>query len=601
MITISAPIGSGKALVNNTDVLTPNGVVKLKDIKEGDFVFGRDSKKTKVLGVFPQGKKRVYKVSLKDGSEALVNSEHLWTVGVISHPINKLGKRPKVIIEKTMTAQDIFEDKAFSYTHNNMTTYKYKLPTLKNSLEFNEEKILPIHPYVVGVFIGDGSTTSKDLTLSSNDLFVVKKVASLIGAEYIKNSTHNYNWTFKKDGNRIKTKEFFKDIPELIGLASEKYIPNEYLYSSKSERLDLLQGLMDTDGHIGSSTSKNHRKTYGVSYSTISDKLEKTFSFLVNSLGFRAKTSKDYREKYVHNDHVNEIKINIPNNKKEELFSLPIKKNVAHEASLSGSKIHDYDYMSIVSIEDMGYDDEMTCLYVESEDHLFLVNNFMLTHNTTLAKELGDLLETPVYYEPVSKEENPILPLYYANQEKYGFLLQIFFLNRRFNAIKEAYKTNNAVIDSSIYTDSIFLNRLYKDGKVTQEEYTVYHDLVNNMMEEIDGLPYKKTPDLMIGINISPETELYRIGRRGRDFEQNEELIQYYKNLLNDYNEWYSKYDLSPKLAIDGDKYDFVNNKNDKLDVLTLIVNKLVSVGTLKGKDLKNVTNKLKEIEIENN
>lgn len=220
---------------------------------------------------------------------------------------------------------------------------------------------------------------------------------------------------------------------------------------------------------------------------------------------------------------------------------------------------------------------------------------------TELATLLGNLLETPVFYEPVTIEENPILPLYYSDQKKYGFLLQIFFLNKRFDVIKEAYKTNNAIIDSSIYTDSIFLDRIYKDGNVTKEEHDVYHSLIDNMMEEIDGLPYKKTPDLMIGINISPETELYRIGRRGRDFEQNEELIQYYKNLLNDYNEWYSGYDLSPKLTIDGDKYDFVNNKKDRLDVLTLILNKLVSVGTLKGKDLKNITNKLKEIEIENN
>ena len=601
VITISAPIGSGKALVNNTDVLTPNGVVKLKDIKEGDFVFGRDGKKTKVLGVFPQGKKRVYKVTLKDGSDALVNSEHLWTVGIISHPVNKDGKRLKIIVEKTMTTGEILNDKRFSYTHNGMTDYKYKLPVLKNALTFTKKKHLPVNPYVLGVFIGDGSTTSEYLTLSSNDLFVVKKVASLIGAEYKKNSVHNFNWSFKKDGKYIKTKDFFKDVPELIGLASEKYIPGNYLYSSKEQRISLLQGLMDTDGSINLSTNKNHAKTYGISYSTISDSLEQTFTFLVNSLGFRTRTSRDYREKYIHNDHVNQVNINIQNNRKQELFSLPAKRDIAVEAGLKGKKKHDYDYMSIISIEDLGYDEEMTCLYVESEDHLFLVNNFMLTHNTTLAKELGNLLETPVFYEPVTIEENPILPLYYSDQKKYGFLLQIFFLNKRFDAIKEAYKTNNAIIDSSIYTDSIFLDRIYKDGNVTKEEHDVYHSLIDNMMEEIDGLPYKKTPDLMIGINISPETELYRIGKRGRDFEQNGELIQYYKNLLNDYNEWYSGYDLSPKLTIDGDKYDFVNNKKDRLDVLTLILNKLVSVGTLKGKDLKNIKNKLKEIDIEDN
>ena len=215
---------------------------------------------------------------------------------------------------------------------------------------------------------------------------------------------------------------------------------------------------------------------------------------------------------------------------------------------------------------------------------------------SALAELLSDLLETPVFYEPVSQEENPILPLYYSDQEKYGFLLQIFFLNRRFNDIKNAYKTNNATIDSSIYTDSIFLNRLYKDGKVTKEEFDVYHALFDNMMEEIEGLPYKKAPDLMIGINISAETELYRIGKRGREFEQDENLIQYYKNLLDDYNEWFEAYDISPKLVIPGDDYDFVNNSYDKFVVLSKIVDKLQEIGTLTGDDLKKVRTKLSDI-----
>ena len=215
---------------------------------------------------------------------------------------------------------------------------------------------------------------------------------------------------------------------------------------------------------------------------------------------------------------------------------------------------------------------------------------------SALAELLSDLLETPVFYEPVSQEENPILPLYYSDQEKYGFLLQIFFLNRRFNDIKNAYKTNNAIIDSSIYTDSIFLNRLYKDGKVTKEEFDVYHALFDNMMEEIEGLPYKKAPDLMIGINISAETELYRIGKRGREFEQDENLIQYYKNLLDDYNEWFESYDISPKLVIPGDDYDFVNNSYDKFVVLSKIVDKLQEIGTLTGDDLKKVRTKLSDI-----
>lgn len=212
---------------------------------------------------------------------------------------------------------------------------------------------------------------------------------------------------------------------------------------------------------------------------------------------------------------------------------------------------------------------------------------------SSLSKELHDLLGTKVFYEPVSLEENPILPLYYEDQSKYGFLLQIFFLNKRFEQIKEAYKTRNAIIDSSIYTDSIFLHRLHKDGLVTDQELSVYEDLFNNMMEEIDGLPYKKKPDLMISIKLSLETELSRIYTRGREFEQTDDLKEYWNNLLNDYNTWIDAYEVSPKLVIDGDKYDFVNNEDDKKHVLNAIVEKLFEIGELNHEELVELKGKI--------
>jgi len=220
---------------------------------------------------------------------------------------------------------------------------------------------------------------------------------------------------------------------------------------------------------------------------------------------------------------------------------------------------------------------------------------------TSLAKILGETLDSPVYYEPVEESENPILPLYYKDQKKYGFLLQIFFLNKRFDVIKKAYKDSNGIVDSSIYTDSIFLDRLYKDGIVTEQEHNVYHSLVDNMMEEIDGLPYKKKPDLMIGINLSFENELSRIGLRGREFEQDKELVDYFERLSGDYEEWYKSYNLSEKYTVDGNKYDFVHNRDDKIQVVTGIVDKLFDMGKLSKVERQKALDKLKEIDIEDN
>lgn len=200
---------------------------------------------------------------------------------------------------------------------------------------------------------------------------------------------------------------------------------------------------------------------------------------------------------------------------------------------------------------------------------------------SSITEFLSKVLDTPAYYEPVEQDDNPILPLYYADKKQYGFLLQVFFLNKRFDVIKEAYKTNNSIIDSSIYTDSIFLDKLFEDGTVTEQEHAVYHSLFDNMMEEIEGLPYKKRPDLMIGITISFEEELRRIGIRGRDFEQDDELVAYFKSLNEKFHKWYAEYDLSPKFTINADKYDFVNNLQDRREVLLQIVDTLYELGSL--------------------
>lgn len=200
---------------------------------------------------------------------------------------------------------------------------------------------------------------------------------------------------------------------------------------------------------------------------------------------------------------------------------------------------------------------------------------------TELATILGKVLDTKVFYEPVDPEDNPVLKRFYGDKSKYGFLLQMFFLDTRFGQIKEAYKVQNGIIDSTIYTDRVFLNRLYKDGEVTKEEVDVYNSIFNHMMEEIEGLPYKKTPDLMISINLSIETEVARINHRNREFEQGEDQIAYWDSLLGDYREWVSTYDVSPIHVIDGDKYDFVNNESDRTEVVEGIIVRLFSMGLL--------------------
>lgn len=197
---------------------------------------------------------------------------------------------------------------------------------------------------------------------------------------------------------------------------------------------------------------------------------------------------------------------------------------------------------------------------------------------SSLAKALGEHLGTDVFYEAV--DNNPVLDLYYENPKKYAFLLQIYFLNKRFESIKAAYKDDNNVLDRSIFEDELFLTLNYKQGNVTKTELDIYKELLDNMMEELDGMP-KKRPDLLIYIDVTFEKMLERIKRRGRSFEQidsHPELYDYYQLVHGEYPKWYDNYDFSPKMRITGDELDFVNSEEDLQTVLKMIEEKLTKL-----------------------
>ena len=163
--------------------------------------------------------------------------------------------------------------------------------------------------------------------------------------------------------------------------------------------------------------------------------------------------------------------------------------------------------------------------------------------------------------------DNPVLPLYYSDPKQYGFLLQIYFLNRRFDMIKQALADDNNVLDRSIYEDALFTEENHKDGNISDSEMDVYTSLLDNMMVELQKMP-KKAPDLMVYAETDFETILYRIKKRGRDYEQfdnNEGLRAYYYKMWSAYRDWFDAYDASPKIKIDLQTYDLEQADNQKI------------------------------------
>lgn len=210
-----------------------------------------------------------------------------------------------------------------------------------------------------------------------------------------------------------------------------------------------------------------------------------------------------------------------------------------------------------------------------------------------LSRELGSI----PFYEPI--EDNPVLPLFYKGNElaakkrqagekdatnPYAYLLQTFFLNRRFMMMKKALQSRNNILDRSIYEDAMFMRMNTEMGNATQVEYSIYQELLTNILEELNHVVPSNDYNLMILIKVSYDTMVSRIKKRGREYEQIENdpsLIDYYCRLLKYYEEFEKNYNQSEMLVIDGDKFNFVENIDDRNHILDMIEMKLVDLGNI--------------------
>ncbi|NLL31568.1 MAG: deoxynucleoside kinase [Clostridiales bacterium] len=213
---------------------------------------------------------------------------------------------------------------------------------------------------------------------------------------------------------------------------------------------------------------------------------------------------------------------------------------------------------------------------------LIVVDGMIGLGKSTVAEILGKHFGSDIFYESV--EGNPILPLFYSSNEeevlknRYPFLLQLYFLNTRFKSIKEALVNNNNVLDRSIYEDWYFAKKNKDLGRISDLEMSIYEDLLDNMLEELEELP-KKAPDIMVYLKGSFDTVLKRIALRGRDFEIDDSLRDYYYFLWKDYDDWVNNcYNASEVLIIDMDEMDVVNSEEDKKKLIESVEAKLKEV-----------------------
>lgn len=356
--------GEGKACPDYTPLPTPDGWKVVGDIKVGDYIFARNGKPTKVIGVYPQGEIPVYEVVLKDGRKVECGPEHRWTV------YDNRGRTQKVLTTEEM----------FSNFKNVSRGYKYSIPTA-DAAEYSEKRF-KIDPYVMGVFLGNGcKNTNGYFELSSDDEPCVNEIGRLINAKPKKSAGNNYTWHFGDNGYCKRIRELDPIYEDLLSHAycHEKYIPNEYKLGSVDQRYALIQGLLDTDGNIYEGKDPNGMR-YSIQYWTCSEKLRDDFIEVMNSLGYSCTWGTGHKdEDKKHFQYV--VHVNVPNEDKPKLFRLNRKLEIAKRAA-SLKKRKDYSKIAIVDIIKTDKITKQTCFTVEDSEHLFLVGNYVATHNT---------------------------------------------------------------------------------------------------------------------------------------------------------------------------------------------------------------------------
>lgn len=369
----SADSGVGKCVPNSTKIPTPKGYTTVGQVKVGDYLFDAFGKPTKVLAVYPQGEKEVWEVTFKDGRKALCCEDHLWSY--CTEGQRKEAKEGRKFY--TDTLKELSKKELYQQGHG----YKILVP-MQKAVQYSEKQYT-IDPYVLGLFLGDGSFRYSDnhkaLMFSSSDVELVNYISNIMNwnsKQYQNHSQYSWYFEFKNNSREHKNvwvEDFLKSYPELLNVRSEnKFIPLEYLQGSIEQRFELLNGLLDTDGSIDKEKGR-------ISYCTISSKLRDNIIELARSLGFKTSVIEDS-----HKDTNICYNIEIFGQPKDKikLFKLNRKKELILQWYNNGKRKENNLFNPIIEIKKLDYSEEMTCFYVDNEEHLFLMNDFIVTHNT---------------------------------------------------------------------------------------------------------------------------------------------------------------------------------------------------------------------------
>ena len=364
MIVIMGLTGHGKAGEISEPILTPLGWSTYGDIRVGDEVISVDGTATKVLGVFPQGVRDLAEVELSCGTVCRVDWDHLWEVQTD-------GQVCQGSPSKVLSTREIAE------RVKDGSRYRYRVPLVAPVQ--HPEAVLPVEPYTLGVLLGDGnlaagvlfySPDSEIIALVRDRLPIGHSLTERDAPGCVRCSVRGVGYI---GGSNAGANDVLNGLRALgvMGMRSyEKHIPPEYLIASVEQRLELLRGLMDTDGGV--------EQGYPV-FSSSSPDLAQGVRDLVHSLGGSTRGSNKiphftYRGERKTGRRSYTVRVNLP--AEINPFHLSRKREAVSITWAPRRKI--------VAVRPAG-EAECVCIAVEHPRQLYVTTGYIVTHNTSFA------------------------------------------------------------------------------------------------------------------------------------------------------------------------------------------------------------------------
>lgn len=353
---ISMATGTGKAQPFTSRIKTPTGWITMGEVYVGCEVSTPDGQSTYVNGVYPQGSQSIYEIEFIDRRRCEASSEHLWRI------FDKDSIRYKTI--NTLKVKN----------HTDGIRKRYYVDLIKSS--GNEDQPVPLDPYLLGALLGDGGFTGVSVKFTNTSAEMVENVKSRVPSTHEMVTQDGVRWSIV---NKIKGKnnESLWSIFEQLGLrglySHEKFIPKVYLEGSHAQRLLLMQGLIDTDGHVSVDGT--------LGYSTSSGQLAKDFEYLAQSLGcvvkvreltpfytYKGEKLKGKNSYLFTIRHVDPLSLLTFSSKRNRLIG-----NCTRSPNLK------------LRVESVKYlrEDKVQCISLDSSDGLYITDNFITTHNTS--------------------------------------------------------------------------------------------------------------------------------------------------------------------------------------------------------------------------